>query len=203
MITNTSNIKQVLKEFFIPEQHKTEPVYFYGRIIAYLFFLIWGLTLIKTPMNDQMGSFMHNINLPMHEAGHIIFSFLGDFMRVLGGAIMQLLMPAIVLGSFLVKNRDAFGASLGLWWLGQSFMDTAPYINDARAGELPLLGGVTGKEAPGYHDWENILGRLGWLQYDHLLAKISFTMGILLMLLAFVWGGYMLYLQFQANRKTT
>ncbi len=201
MIANYTNIKQILKDIFIPEQHKTEAVYFYGRVVVYVFFLVWGLRLMKTPLNDQMMSFMHNINLPMHEAGHIIFSFLGNFMGVLGGTIMQLLMPAIVLGSFLVKNRDAFGASLGLWWLGQSFMDNAPYINDARAGELLLLGGVTGKEAPGYHDWENILGQLGWLQYDHLLAKISFTVGILLMLLAFAWGGYMLYLQFQANQK--
>jgi hypothetical protein len=201
MITDDLNIKQVLKEFIVPEQHKTESVYFYGRVIAYVFFLIWGLKLINTPLNDQMMSFMHNINLLMHETGHLLFSILGNFMGVLGGTIMQLLMPAIVLGSFLVKNRDAFGASLGLWWLGQSFMDNAPYINDARAGELMLLGGVTGKEAPGYHDWENILGRLGWLQYDHFLAKISFAAGIFLMLLAFVWGGYMLYLQFQANQN--
>jgi hypothetical protein len=201
MTANDSNMKQVLKELFIPEQQKPEPVYFYGRVIVYLFFLVWGFRLMKTPMNDQMMSFMHNINLPMHEAGHIIFSFLGNFMGVLGGTLMQLIMPAIVTGAFLLKNRDAFGASLGLWWLGQSFMDNAPYINDARAGELPLLGGVTGKEAPGYHDWENILGRLGWLQYDHLLATISFTLGIVLMLLALTWGGYMLYVQFQANRK--
>lgn len=201
MTANYSNIKQALKELIFPEQHKTESVYFYGRVVVYVFFLIWGLRLMKAPLNDQMMSFMHNINLPMHEAGHIIFSFLGNFMGVLGGTLMQLLMPVIVLGSFLVKNRDAFGASLGLWWLGQSFLDCAPYINDARAGELLLLGGVTGKEAPGYHDWENILGQLGWLQYDHLLAKISFAIGILLMLLAFAWGGYMLYLQFQVNQN--
>jgi len=79
-------------------------------------------------------------------------------------------------------------------------MDNAPYINDARAGELILLGGVTGKEAPQYHDWTNILGRLGWLQYDHLLATISFTLGIVLMLLALAWGGYTLYWRFQVNR---
>ncbi len=195
------NKKQILQEILFPEPQKTEPVYLYGRVITYVFFLVWGLRLINSPMNDQMMSFMHNINLPMHEAGHIIFSFLGDFMGVLGGTLMQLIMPAVVAGAFLLKNRDAFGASIGLWWLGQSFMDSAPYINDARAGELMLLGGVTGKEAPGYHDWENILGRLGWLQYDHLLATISFTLGIMLMFLAFAWGGYMLYLQFQANRK--
>jgi hypothetical protein len=190
----------MIKEFFFPAQDKTEPAYFYGRVIAYVFFLIWGLRLIKTPMNDQMMSFMHNVHLPMHEAGHIIFSFLGDFMGVLSGTLMQLIMPAIVAGAFLLKNRDAFGASLGLWWLGHSFMDCAPYINDARAGELILLGGVTGKEAPGYHDWENILGQLGWLRYDHLLANISFALGIILMLLAMAWGGYMLYIQFLANQ---
>jgi len=51
-------------------------------------------------------------------------------------------------------------------------MDAAPYINDARAGQLILRGGVTGRDQPGYHDWENILRDLGWLQYDHTIAGI-------------------------------
>lgn len=75
-------------------------------------------------------------------------------------------------------------------------MDIAPYINDARAGQLMLLGGVTGRDAPeGFHDWANMLGRLGLLDYDHLLALLSFYGGALLMLASLAWGGYILYLQ--------
>jgi len=44
-------------------------------------------------------------------------------------------------------------------------MDMAPYIADARALELVLLGGYTGAEVEG-HDWEYLLGATGLLEYD-------------------------------------
>ena len=55
---------------------------------------------------------------------------------------------------------------------------------------------ATGKETDG-HDWENILRTLGWLKHDHLLAKLAYTTGLVLMILALAWGGYLLYRQFK------
>jgi hypothetical protein len=107
------------------------------------------------------------------------------------------LIPFIVLCAFLLKTRDTFAAGIGLWWLGQSFMDAAPYINDASTEQLILLGGVTGRDVPGYHDWSNILRDLGWLQYDHTIAGIVNGIGVILMLIAFGWGAYILYLQYK------
>jgi hypothetical protein len=135
------------------------------------------------------------VNLPFHEAGHILLGFDGAFLQAIGGTLMQLLVPLVILVAFLVKNRDQFAASIMLWWLGQNFLDIAPYIADARAGAMPLLGGVTGQEAPGYHDWTNILGALGWLKSDQVIARLSFNFGCLLMLLAFPWGGAVLWAQ--------
>lgn len=191
----------LLKELVLPAEEKINRFRFIGRLMLYLFFLLWGMRLMALPMNDLSHSFMHLVNLPFHEAGHIIFAVFGDFMRVLGGTLMQHLIPFIVMCTLLFKNHDAFGASLGLWWLGQSLMDAAPYIDDARAGQLMLLGGVTGKEAPGYHDWENILDRLGWLKYDHFLARLSYSFGVLLMIISFVWAGYVLYRQYGRLRS--
>jgi hypothetical protein len=110
----------------------------------------------------------------------------------LGGSFGQILMPVVCLATFLVKTRDPFGASVALWWTAQNFMDVAPYIDDARALKLMLLGGVTGKETDG-HDWENVLSMLGWLEYDHRLAHLSYNLGILLMLASFAWGGLLLF----------
>ncbi len=175
------------------------PLYFAGRMIAYAILLSWGWQFIVTPMEtNYVGeSFMHLINTPFHEAGHLLFSPFGRFLQVLGGSLGQILMPLICAGAFLFKNRDAFGASVALWWTAQNFMDVAPYINDARALELILLGGVTGKDVEDYHDWEQILGWMGWLEYDHTIAHASYNLGIVLMLLAFSWGGYVLYLQWK------
>lgn len=142
-------------------------------------------------------SFMHWINLVFHEAGHVIFMPFGRFMAILGGTLGQWMIPSVVLCAFVLQTRDTFGATIALWWLGQSFMDVAPYINDARAGQLVLLGGVTGRDRPGYHDWENILGDLGWMQYDHAIAGIVDTMGEGLMIISFLWGAYVLRLQYK------
>ena len=77
-------------------------------------------------------------------------------------------------------------------------MDIAPYINDARNQELVLLGGITGKEADyGVHDWEFILNEIGLLRYDHTLAHLADKFGTVLMLISFVWAGYLLFKQFK------
>ena len=119
-------------------------------------------------------------------------------MSSLGGTLGQLLMPLICLVVFIVKTRDTFAASFSLWWLGINFLDIAPYINDARAGVLPLLGGNTGRTSPyGFHDWEFILNESGLLKYDHQIAEFSYTVGTVLMVAAYLWGAYILFKQYK------
>ena len=187
-----------LKGLLFSVEEKVNPFYFGGRAFVFLIVLIWGFKFIfhSVESNYAGESFMHNISLPFHEAGHLIFAIFGDFMGVLGGTLLQIIIPLVCLGAFL-RRADTFSASIALWWAGQNFIDAAPYINDARRQELMLLGGVTGQDVPGYHDWNNILGRLGLLKLDHFLANTSHYFGILLMLASFTWGGYILYRQYK------
>lgn len=181
------------KEWLIESDITTETMTFYGRAAVFAAMVWWGWAFITTPLetNYTGESFLHLINLPFHEAGHVIFIPFGRFMTILGGTLGQMLMPMVCLGTFLIKTRDPFGASVALWWTAESMMDIAPYINDARALDLMLLGGVTGKETDG-HDWNNILAMLGWLEYDHRLAHLTYNFGIVLMLISFVWGASLL-----------
>lgn len=134
---------------------------------------------------------MHVINLVFHEAGHVIFRLLGQFMSILGGSLLQLLVPLIFLFSF-IKHKDTFAASIMLWWFAQSMMDLVAYIDDAQRQEMWLLGGVQGKDLPGIHDWNNILSQLGLLKYDHFIATFVSWLAIFVMLLAFYWGAVLL-----------
>jgi len=181
------------KQWLIESDTTTESMTLYGRAAVFVAMLWWGWAFITTPLetNYTGESFLHLINLSFHEAGHVIFIPFGRFMTILGGTLGQILMPMICLGTFLVKTRDPFGASVALWWTAESMMDIAPYINDARALDLMLVGGVTGKETDG-HDWNNILTMLGWLEYDHPLAHLIYNFGIVLMLISFTWGGWLL-----------
>ena len=181
------------KRWLIESDSANDSLTLVGRTAVFLLLVWWGCKFIVTPLETNYAgeSVLHLINLPFHEAGHLIFIPFGRFMMFLGGSLGQLLMPIICLGTFLVKTRDPFGASVSLWWTAQNFMDIAPYIHDARAMDLMLLGGVTGKETDG-HDWNNLLTMLGWLEYDHRLAHLSHNFGIALMVVSFVWGGWLL-----------
>ena len=141
----------------------------------------WTIGFAVHPLNgDYVGaSFLHLINLPFHEAGHILFSPFGAFMTSLGGSLTQVLIPLVCVVSF-TKREDIYAAAVCAWWAGQSLLDLAPYIADARALQLVLLGGHTGAEVEG-HDWEAILTSLGWLGYDRTLGYTAHWVGVVTM----------------------
>jgi hypothetical protein len=158
---------------------------------VFLAFLIWyGWPMLTATMKELGDSsfFVHLIHLPFHEAGHVIFGLLGNqLLHSLGGTLGQLLMPLGLLLAFRLRNKDAFGAAVALWLFGQSLVDCAPYINDARVLRLTLITGFTGREAEG-HDWEQILTSLGWLHRDVYIARDVLFAGRLVMVGAYVWG---------------
>ncbi|MFC1511816.1 zinc ribbon domain-containing protein [Candidatus Latescibacterota bacterium] len=184
--------------FYIPP--KIDYFSFYFRAAIYIGIILWGLKFIFTPMasNYSGRSILHLINLPFHEAGHIFFGFFGQFIRSLGGSMGQLLMPLICLFTLLIKTRDTFGAAVCLWWFGENFIDIAPYMNDANKLTMMLLGGNTGSSAPyGFHDWEYLLTELGLIKYTSILANGTFVVGATIMILSYVWGGFLLIKQYK------
>jgi len=190
-------VRRVMREWLFDVPPEEVRPFLVGRGILYLLLLTWGWRFLTSSVASGYAaeSPLHLILLPFHEAGHVIFGVPGiRFLMVLGGTLGQLLVPAIVTGAFVLR-RDRFGGSVGLWWLGQSFMDVAVYADDARAGKLPLLGGVTGGEVEDYHDWEVMLGKLGWLPYDHLIARLMYGGGCILMIGSLAWGGFVLWRQ--------
>ena len=99
---------------------------------------------------------------------------------------MQILIPLICAGTFLFQQDDRFGASVCVWWTGESLLDLAPYINDARDLKLMLLGGPA-DEVEG-HDWEAILTSLGWIHLDHAIARGVWWTALAIMMGALVWS---------------
>jgi hypothetical protein len=161
-----------------------------GRLLLWIAFVVWTISLLRKPWPLLADSFMHLVNLPFHEAGHILFMPFGPFMMSLGGSLLQVLVPAICAGALLFQQDDAFGASICLWWTGESLIDLAPYIDDARSLQLMLLGGPAA-EVEG-HDWEAILAALGWLHLDHALARGVYAIGATVMAAALVGAAVVL-----------
>lgn len=187
-----------LKRLLFGNESSRKPGFPIVRALLLAGLALWSWRLLNASIDSNYAgnSFLHLINLPFHEAGHVVFRPFSAFITSLGGTLGQLLMPAICTAVLLVKTRDPFGAAVSLWWFGENFLDIAPYIDDARAGVLPLLGGNFGHSSPyGFHDWEYLLTETDLLRYDHTIADGSYALGAVIMLLALAWGGVLLHRQ--------
>ena len=162
----------------------------------------WTWRMASSPLGAYDLAIVDLANLVFHEAGHILFLPFGSFLTSLGGSLTQVLIPLACMAAFLVKQRDRFAAAVALWWAGENFVDLAPYIADARALQLVLLGGHTGAEVEG-HDWEAILGALGWLPYDVILGRACHRAGVVIMCGAVAWGAWTVYLSHRASQSWT
>ncbi|WP_321372498.1 zinc ribbon domain-containing protein [uncultured Desulfuromusa sp.] len=199
-----SQSQDTLRHLFFPESSETNSLIVWGRGLILLGMIIWGskLVFVSIASNNAGESLLHLVNLPFHEAGHVVFRPFGQFITTLGGTLGQLLVPLICGGTLLFKTRDPFDAAVCSWWFGENFLDIAPYINDASAGILPLVGDNTGSSAPyGFHDWEYLLTETGMLHHDQILARLAHGFGSFLMISAILWASYVLYLQFKGTGK--
>jgi hypothetical protein len=177
----------------VPE--RVDALRWWLRVLLLAGFALWGLHLITLDLRsgEIFQSFLHGPLLVFHEAGHVLFSPFGEFVQVLGGTLAQLLMPALIVLAFLLKNRDPFGAAIGLWLLGVSFLDVAPYMYDALEPQLMLLSGASGEE--GGHDWIHLFNSMGLLPRARFIGAAIHKLGALVVLVALGWAAWVLRLQ--------
>jgi hypothetical protein len=186
--------------WYVPE--RVDQTAFVGRCLVLLGLVIWGIWFIAQPVagGTVMQSFLHNADLAFHEFGHVLFGFMGEWMMFLGGSLFQILLPLLLANYFLFKQDQPFSAAVCLWWCGQNFIDVAPYIADARTLALPLVGEWSDEMVDARalrHDWHNLLGSIGALAYDQMLAGLAKLTGVVLMILSWIWGGLLLRLQYR------
>jgi len=131
-------------------------------------------------------TFLDGADLVIHEAGHVFFAFFGEFIRFAGGTLMQILLPAGLLWYFAIRSWT-FGSQFSLFWLGQNCLNISRYAADARAQDLPLLGGNMVR-----HDWAFMLGKLGLLQQDQLIGHFFVAMALFAFLAAVLLPRFML-----------
>lgn len=129
--------------------------------------------------------FIDGVNLAFHEAGHLFFRPFGSTLHILGGTLLQLLVPGLLCGYFLVKQQTPFPAALCAWWLGESLTNVAVYMADARVMRLDLVGG-------GEHDWNTLFYSFGLLGEDSVarISGLTQFLGVVVMLAGLAWVIY-------------
>lgn len=142
-------------------------------------------------------SLLGALNLGVHEAGHLLFSFLSwDFLTVLGGTLAQVAAP-VVSALLFFRQPDYFAVVFCGSWLATNLYNVATYMADARELDLPLVN-VGGGE--GDHDWNYMLSAFGLLNQDTRLAALVGIVAFLVAWSSIAAGGWLLLRLFTANR---
>ncbi|UWN50765.1 hypothetical protein ASALC70_02988 [Alcanivorax sp. ALC70] len=117
--------------------------------LLWLGLAVWGGAQITQNLHElgYQPSVLHNVNLPFHEAGHVVFGVFGRFIGSLGGTLGQLLIP-VICGIALLRRPDTFGAAVCLWWFGQNFLDIAPTWRMPAPASCPWWAATTAGPRP-------------------------------------------------------
>jgi|ERR1051326_5740186 hypothetical protein len=146
-------------------------------VIATLYFL-WCAA------NPDQWHFIDNVNLFVHEGGHIVFMFLGQFLYVLGGSLTQIILPLLFVIYFYYTGQR-YSAALTLFWVGENLLSVALYAADAVKMQLPLLFGDSST-----HDWNWLLIYTGQLHHTNGIAMTIKVIGTITILAAAVGSIY-------------
>ncbi len=117
--------------------------------------------------------FIDNVDLIIHEAGHVVFAPFGAFITAAGGSLLQVIVPLVFFGYFWWKGQK-FSAAAMLLWTSVNFFNVAHYADDALKMRLPLLGGENS-----IHDWNYMLADKGWLREAPLIAGVINFLGFM------------------------
>jgi len=131
----------------------------------------------------RAAGFLDLVNLAFHEAGHLFLTPFGETMQFLGGTLGQLAVPAGLVVYFLAVKRQPFAAAVCAWWIGESLINIAAYMADARDLALPLVGG-------GHHDWNTLFYTFGLLSEESVrfVSTSTRVTGLIVMIAGLAWA---------------
>ena len=132
---------------------------------------------------------MDGVFVPIHEGGHLLFRFFGEFLSIAGGTLLQLGVP-IALAIYFLFQRQAQGVAFCMFFFFEQFLPIATYMADARAQDLPLL--TIGDGDYVIHDWNYLFSKLGVLPHDiQIAATVRFIgwIGMLSVAGWLIWRG--------------
>lgn len=158
-----------------------EPV---PRYAFYCWLVFYVLFLYQLSRHVGFLLLLDLVLIPIHEGGHLLFRFFGEFIMVAGGTFLQLFVPA-ALATYFAFKRQPQGTAFCSFIFFEQFLPISVYMADARAQELPLLSVGGGDDV--IHDWNYLFGHLGLLAHDTQIAALTRFLGWLGMFAVVIW----------------
>lgn len=154
------------------------------RAVLLIAFAFYALFLLQAMRGTGLASWMDLVFVPIHEGGHLLFRFFGEFLNIAGGTILQLVVP-LMLAAYFLFHRQLQGTAFCTFFFFEQLLPISTYMADARAQQLPLL--TVGDADYVIHDWNYLFGRFGVLGHDTQIAHAVRAIGWIGMLGAVAW----------------
>ena len=164
-----------------------------GKFGFAIVLLIYGIIIAR---DVTVYRFLDRVDLVSHEAGHLLFRWLGEFLMVLGGTLGQLIVPAGITLYFYLR-REFYSSAVTLFWVGQNLFNISIYVKDAQAMALPLVTVGGGRDA--IHDWNYLLRAAGLLRWDQFIGNFVYGLGALIILASIVLAFYFSFAREEAE----
>lgn len=141
---------------------------------------------VNLPFFSLLANALYMVNFVIHEIGHVLFGFFGQFVGILGGTLAQLLFPTMAFLVAATRNKR-LQACFFTFWIGESLTEVSVYISDAQSQQLKLISPFTlFSSAKPLHDWHFLLGKMNLLWADQIIGKATAALGFLIMCAAIV-----------------
>ena len=168
-------------EFLEPLREDWPPVSKPARIAWLAFYAVF---LLYALMNRSEYLLIDYVFVPIHEGGHLLFSYFGHTLMVAGGTILQLGVP-LLLAVYFVFHRQLTGVAFCSFFFFENFLNVATYMADSRRMELQYV--TVGDPDFAEHDWLTMFSQIGVLEYDTRIAAVVRALGWLGMIGVVVW----------------
>ena len=164
------------------------PLWLYAVGWAFFFYLFMQILQFRAEDGGNiLLSGLYFIQFGVHEASHLIFSFLPQILVAAAGSIGEVSFTVLVLAA-TIKGKAYFASVFAALWVMLAMSSAGRYMADARSQLLPLIG-------PGetvQHDWNYVFGQLGWLNADAAIGGGVRIVGIIVGAAALGWGLYLI-----------
>jgi hypothetical protein len=155
-----------------------------SRVALSAWLVFYAVCLWGAAMGGGLLRWIDLVFVPIHEGGHLLFGWLGQWIMVAGGTIVQLFVP-FALAIYFIFRRHLAGTAFCAFFFFEQFLPIGIYMADARAQALTYV--TVGDPENAEHDWFYLFSSLHVLPHDTKIGAAVRVLGWLGMLGTVAW----------------
>jgi hypothetical protein len=159
------------------------PVPLAVTVIELVFF---SVMLLSAATGGTLIKLMDLVFISIHEGGHLMFRFFGEWIMVAGGTFLQLFAP-FALAVYFAVRRQLPGTAFCGFFLFEQLLPVGIYMADARCQCLSYV--TVGDPDAAVHDWWYLFSSVGLVEHDTQIGGAVRVIGWIGMVATLGWFG--------------